>query len=395
MFEIKLKQNRISFYFFIVLFLLYFIPRYIEYTTLADIQAINEIISTLKKFSYVGALLLFSVKSITKAKMHINFGIIVQSIIFIYFAYEGFVKDRNSVFVILCFGMIFEEKYLRDFIRVILYISTFLYIAIVVASLIGIISDVITPFNKLGLMSERHSLGFNYAGQLIMQLVPIVMCYYYLHKDRIKWVDNLVWLLISTIIFLYSKTIMGYMLIFSFIILFNITIRFKNRIISFIINHKRFFCNLPYIICTVTFFLMVLYQHNVAIVGKIDVLMNSRIKLGVIFWEGYGIKLLGTNFTNDTRFYYQILDSDYMYLLIACGIIYTVLALWILKCIMKYMVSKQDIFGCVIWTLLLINSIPNNNLFNLILNPFSIVAFISIGESTQSKHNIMQIKLNE
>lgn len=381
--NIKSSQKG-SFVVFIVIFMMYFIPKYLEFTMLSTYDPVSQIIEMAKKISYTGSFIFLFLSLIIKGLIKGHFSIkmenVLQWLVLLYFTYEGFAKGRNSIFVVLCLGLLFQSQFLNDFLKVVLLVSSILFGMTIFFSICNIIPDVLTPFQKLGFSTFRHSLGFNYPGQLMMQFVPIVMCYYYLNRKHINWITNGVFILLSTIVFAASKTIMGYVLILCFIFIFN---RIKNNeaeVLTFITKKKivRF---MPFIVCIFTFLLMCLYKFSFGLAYKLDVIMNSRIKLGAVFWGIYGIKLFGTAFENDMRYYYQVLDSDYMYMLIACGIIYTIIAMWLITKVLDYIIHNGDIYLFVIYTVLIINSIANNGLFNYCLNPFAIITFMSIGKN--------------
>jgi len=380
----KIKEP-IGFIIFIVFFMMYYIPRFIEYTMLIEYDVINTCVELFKKISYLCTLMFAGFRFVVRPVIRVDMHILISVSVFIFFMYQAFVNNRNSVFVVLCLGMLYQKSYQRSFLKAVMTVSAFMYIMTIALSVCGVIPDVLTDFNKLGISTVRHSLGFIYAGQLIMQFVPIVFVYYYLNSSHINYVDNLFWISLATLLFIFSKTIMGYMLILVFIFVFNLIKKNQLRSLK-IISENSIYRYMPYLACILTFVMMYLYRAGVGIILIIDSVMNSRIKLGSVFWEIYGIKLFGTAFQNDMRYYYQVLDSDYMYFLISCGIIYTILAMWILKKIMDSVIKKGDVFLYSIWLTLTVNSIANNGLFSLVMNPFVIDAFVAIGQNNCNKN---------
>lgn len=381
---IKIKESK-GFIIFIVFFMMYYIPRFIEYTMIVEFDVINSLVGLVKNMSYLGTLICVGIRLVARPIISLDKQRLIRAAVFLFFTYQAFVKDRNSVFVVLCLGMLYQKSYQRSFLKSVLIVSSFMFIMTIALSVCGLIPDVLTDFNKLGISTYRHSLGFIYAGQLIMQFVPIVFVYYYLNSSHINFVDNLFWISLATLLFIFSKTIMGYMIILVFIFLFNLIK--KNRFRSFkTISENNIYRYMPYLACILTFVMMYLYRAGVGIISIIDSIMNNRVKLGTVFWDIYGIKLFGTAFQNDMRYYYQVLDSDYMYFLISCGIIYTILSMWIVKKIMDSVIKKGDIFLYCIWLILTVNSIANNGLFSLVMNPFVIDAFASIGQNYCNKN---------
>ena len=69
----------------------------------------------------------------------------------------------------------------------------------------------------------------------------------------------------------------------------------------------------------------------------LDKALNGRLNIGNIIIKSYGIKILGTNFTNGiNNGYYEILDSEYMHMLVAEGILFLIVALILCCFVLKY-----------------------------------------------------------
>ena len=132
------KYDLSKYYVFIFIFLMYFIPKYFEYTTFVKINGVIQIINVLKLVSYALAIIWWSINILGKKKIPVYYYILILFLL-VYFTYEAFIKDRNNVFIVLLFSLIFEEKYMRRYVNDILKISVFLYVLTIVACFCGVI----------------------------------------------------------------------------------------------------------------------------------------------------------------------------------------------------------------------------------------------------------------
>ena len=101
-----------AYYIFAVIFVLYYIPRYIEYTTFIKIDEIKLIVTFTKLISYMLAFSYIVYKVVQKKSISL-----LLSTIMLFFLFQSFLGERKSVFVVLLFSTIFEEEYMDKYIR--------------------------------------------------------------------------------------------------------------------------------------------------------------------------------------------------------------------------------------------------------------------------------------
>ena len=128
-----------AYYIFAVIFVLYYIPRYIEYTTFIKIDEIKLIVTFTKLISYMLAFSYIVYKVVQKKSISL-----LLSTIMLFFLFQSFLGERKSVFVVLLFSTIFEEEYMDKYIRSLFNISVVLYVITFISSKAGIIENVIT-----------------------------------------------------------------------------------------------------------------------------------------------------------------------------------------------------------------------------------------------------------
>ena len=367
----SLTKDR-DYFIFVIPFFLYFVPKYLEYTTFMNYDQFSKIVGFVKTTSYILSLLLYFFKNFTY-KCASRKALLFLSVVFLFVTYMAVINDRKGLFVAVLLSVLYEHKFAKVFFRTVYYLSLVLYVFTIIAALTGFIPNELAIIVKYGLTFKRLSLGFNYPGQLTMMLIPIVFLYYYIKGKQISVISNVFWLIVTIIIFAVSQTIMGTIVCIVYIVLFNILKRKKTiRKIS-----KKFIYT-PWICASITVVLLFLYKINNGFVVFVDKVANGRINLGVEMIRVYGIKILGTQFENNTVDYYQYLDSEYMHMFVAEGILFTLVALVICSLIVNYVIDNSDIFALLVWTLVFINAIFNNGIFNLVMNPFVIVLTESI-----------------
>lgn len=383
----KLKLTKYNI--FLVLFFLYFIPRYFEYTTYTQIDSFAKGIVILKSISYVLSIIYWIMLQFSN-KIKIRY-LILEIVILGYFSYEAFIKNRNTIFVVILFALIFPIGYYEDYLKKVLNVSIILYIFTLVSCSMGIIQNVNGQGQKFGDEVVRFGMGFTYSGQMVMMLIPIVFLYFYVRKKNATLLEGIVWLVINGIVFNYCKTIMGAVLITIYIILFFLLklIHKKNLL------KKSIFVRFSPIIFLLTT-LIILYLRRIGSVFAlvVDAICSYRFNVGNIMIDTYGVKLFGTRFTDNTDYYYEILDSEYVHMLVGEGIVYLIIAIIISCVLMWFLQTKKDTNLILIFTLIFLNGIVNNGIFNLVMNPFIIIineAFIEFISKNRNK-NLIVIK---
>lgn len=378
---VTFKKNDIFFY---IAFFLYFVTKYTEYTSI-DNSLMNGLCSIGKNFSYALCFLiiLIDIKVYTKVGLK---KIIVQCVLFALVAYQVVFNDGKSIFVVLLFSYAFENRDFKRFLRFTYWLNVVCFSATILLSSMGITRNVITEQEKLGVMWSRMSLGFNYPGQLMMSLIPIVFLYYYLNIEKINLLINILWVLVIGIFYIFCQTIMPALVCFGFIVASNCMRKLA--------RWKYVYWVVP-IFAIVTLVVLYLYSQKVSLASLIDRISNYRFSLGMDAVEKYGISLWGTGFQNIyTEAKYLILDSEYMFMLISNGIIYLIAAVYLFTMAVKWANEQQD--EMLVWVLVFYagNAIFNNGIYNLLFNPFLIMLSQAIGNEITKYILRLKIKVN-
>jgi len=367
---LKIKNTAlVNYRIFLIVVLMYFVPKYLEFTTFRDYDRVRAAIFILKNVSYICALIWYFVRlSPRKISIKLFFAV---SLLILYFGYQAFFKDVNAIFVVFLFSLIFDDCFLDRYIKDIFICSSILYLSVVTSCKLGIIENVITDRNKFGEIWTAGGNGFEYSGQMIMMLIPVVFMYYYLRKDKISLFDNLFWAGITIFVFFKCKTIMGLALIVTFIASFNL---FCKMIRNNFIVRSGFVTFFPVICCSLIFLLELLYRRGVSCMSSIDRLLNGRLSVTDRVIDRYGISLWGSFFENNTLDgKYEIVDSEYLYYALNAGVVYLLVSLVLCVLVIRYAQRKKDTYLTLIFLFVFINAIVNNGIWGIVMNPFSIL----------------------
>lgn len=364
---------------FSLIVLMYFIPKYIEFTTLINVGNVKNVVFIIKNMSYIFALGYIGILIIKKRIFRFRYAIVIL-FAFLYFLGAAIINGRNNVFIVLLFSLIFEEKYLKKYIRLIFNTSCLLYLFTIVASCLGLIKNVITIRYKFGEIWEAGSYGFEYSGQMIMLLIPIVFMYYYLNQTHVNFFHSAIWITITMLVYSGCQTIMGAVLIILFILLFHISKAHKKGLSGKILKSE-FLRFTPFVCCIISYLLIKIYASSGSFGILLDIIVNGRLSTSVRVIEKYGISLLGTEFVNNTlEGKYEIIDSEYIHMIVGEGLLYLFFTLIICYYILRWSQNKKDMCLTLIWIMIFLNAIFNNGIFGLVMNPFSILLVLAIKE---------------
>lgn len=196
------------------------------------------------------------------------------------------------------------------------------------------IQSILKIINK-NISFKRHSFFFSHPNIFSMYVFWTVAMFYYLKYDRLNKVDYFFTILLIIYIYIFSNSrtcaiVMGVLLVTTIIVKLNL---FKLKYLSFIY------------IFTVIFSVVCIFAIHSKIVMKLDSFLNTRISLGYIIYNNYGINLFGTDISNGTPIqsvngkYFssvKLLDSSYYSLLLNYGLVSFIVMIFITLKAIKY-----------------------------------------------------------
>ena len=118
----------------------------------------------------------------------------------------------------------------------------------------------------------------------------------------------------------------------------------------------------------------IIYNPNVAILDKLNNMLNGRLALGHDALFTYGVKLFGQyiRFSSDpsTGIAYNIVDSAYILYLLILGVIFFILMIVFLEYFGRLINTKKDIYMFIIFVIILVHSTFDAQIFQLSNNYF-------------------------
>lgn len=368
--------NRILFY---LAYTLYFISNYIQYYTAVSDSSILRIVGFGKYVAYLVFLVLLGWRLVTSDNPIIE-KVFIWLVLIFCIGYQVITHDANSIVMVLIISYAFYEGDVREFAWWNLILNILLYLFTLSTVPLGIAPNIINGGDiKFGIERMRNACGFNYPGQLAMSLLPIMFLYYYLRNRKITVFDNIFWIVLSVLAFCACQTFMAFFISIVFIIYFSISnkkdafCRYKERYYDYLIPYISYLCMA--VNCILTW----LYYVKNPIGVLIDRIVSHRLNMNCEGIEQFGITLLGSGYQNGTSLgWYLYFDSEYFFMLMSNGIIYTVVALVLWKWSIEYSIRINERNITIIFCFMAINAIVNNGIFNLLFLPFMIILYPAI-----------------
>ncbi len=373
---------------FYIAYTMYFMARYLESTSF-QVDIIRELAFLCKNFSYILCVAVIAF-NFTKLRTVSLRQILVHGIILFLIAYQVVVNGGKGMFVVFLFSYAFGDRDFKTFSKVSFWLSIICFFGTILYSVLEITRSVSREVVKMDMIWRRESLGFIYPGELMMKLIPIILLFYYLNAGELRKVKNLhknlFWLLMIALLFLVSLTIMP---AFECVVFILFVLCVRN------IEKWRYLYWIAPICAVITVVLVYMQIIGVPLAEKMNEITNHRLFLGEDAYEKYGISWWGCGFQNiDNGTDYLVLDSEYMFMIISNGIIYTILAVLLLGLVIKWAYEKRD--AMLVWVLVFyaVHAIFNNGIYNLLMNPFMIIVCRAINDFCAGDKNVYESSIN-
>jgi hypothetical protein len=366
-----LKTNsKINILAFNIAFPIYYIATALQYTNFIS-ESNSTFFDNLKLVAYVIAgIAIVSKIKINSRKLYRYLALIILIVLLIY---GTIIFDERTYLPTILFGLAIPDISIDKYLKKCWWILSVIYFATIIASAIGIISNVEINSDlissNVGIQrGTRFSLGFEYPGQSMLAFIPIVILDYYLHRKVSRMISrNIIWIILSTIVFYYSRTIAPYVVIILFIIFFNVIKKREGKM-----RHRKNY--ITFICCGISLIAEWLYIKGSSLMRIIDFAINGRLSTSARVIDRVGISLLGTDFTNGIyNGNYLYLDSDYMAILVKNGLILLIILMIIYNRCVNYCAKNNLRYLELIFSIYAVFAIIDNGMFSLYFNPFIIL----------------------
>ena len=282
----------------------------------------------------------------------------------------------------------------KRLLKVTLYTLIGVTIYVLISCLSGLIVDILVYRGE----SVRHSFGWTSPNQLMIVIFEIISIYLYLRKDKLKWFDFVISIILLGVAYYFTGSRMCLLATVLLLILFAL-VKYTN--IHKLFNKiKVLFYVVPVLLTCTILALTIAYKHyNLT---QLDEYLTGRLLYGSMAIEEYGIKPFGDNiiFTGQRaegeleELEYNYVDSSYLKILINYGPFMLLAIIIFLILLTRYAFNKKDYFLVVTILVIELYCFMDSFLFCIELNPYLLLLcnIIYPLKRKKSKIEIREIK---
>ncbi len=300
----------------------------------------------------------------------------VWACVFLLMFVVAIANNYLNLFVVIALVFSAQDIEFDDILKCILLCLCILTLFVIGSCGLGILEDYVYPHHIVSFIDTGHSLGFKYystPGYIAMALTAM-----YLYLDRHCGYIRLILLTAANILFyLIHTTALAIAVSLIMIAAYVVTVKwswfkFQKKIWDYlaILAPLGFFSG--------TVLLVLLYAGdgfsiNIPILSTIA----SRLEYSIEALEEYGLHLFGTRVTmygNTALFYGEAdsgfyIDSGYIYMLIAYGILVSIVVIICYMILSHYVYMQHDAYGYAWLIVILAICSINNFVFSVDYNP--------------------------
>lgn len=351
------SRTRNELFFFLALLIYIIFSTIDNHTYLGQIEVIASICDLIKIIVFISLAI--------HAVIHIKEFTVKQIILFALYgilAIVCFVVNRTiGPIVFLLFWINIKEIKFKDILLAYLFAVSFIALITIACVILRIIPDNI-------LDGYRHALGFLHANTMGALVMTFVMCYVAYQYDHIKWYEYLLCLIVSTIVFVLSRS-KGAFICTIVVLIMSMFVKSGLSPIGEWIMTVVSVCIYP--VCSALVFGMsYFYTANNRFFILINRLLTNRPRLGNKAINNYGINLLGQNIVwTEESGKYNIVDSSYLRVAFNCGFIFLVvlIAMYTLLGCMAVRRKKWDLI--LVFITVALHAIIEGTLTDVTFNP--------------------------
>ena len=381
--DIKVKLNKIfTNKLLLVLFAIYIINKHFVYSVLNY----NEVFLIIRKT------ILYTVYAVLIIKLLVDFiinqkriritwiGLIALSILI------SIITKDLELSVLMLIVLSLREIDFKSIVKTCFYSNLISMLLIISLSLLGIIENWVY---KIGTQTQ-NSLGYNYSTIPSTYLFLLVLMRFYINKANVKIYEIITNIFLSVIMYYYTSSITGSLLI---IIISILEIIYKvlkanneNRLRKIVEKKttKRVLKVIPVFLIAISLYSAFSYNENCETWKRINTILSHRIELSNTAIKTYGIPVLGKDINwvgNGGRehvqlssYEYNFVDNAYMRIIFDDGIVYFILLVLMLIYYQNRLIKEKKYRAIAIEIVLMIWAVVEPNILkvenNIFLIPF-------------------------
>ena len=284
-------------------------------------------------------------------------------------------SDYSSLLVTIVLIISARRVKFNRIVRTILFVSVAFSVSQFFLSQIGIIEDY--TFNRFigGEYTEAHALGFKHYIFLGAFCMSLTMIYVYL-RDNITFFEMIILLALNYYLYRLHTTRLAFLISVLFLICVYLSQKIRFSFASKMV--RRIVALVPYICFVGTWIILYLYStKRFMLINEIFSTTNARLSQSAIALGRYGITLFGRNILQigmtDTLYGSETsssyIDSGYVFMLLGYGVVFSLIYLFLLSKVFVYLYERKSIVMCLWFGAMLVASVVNNFLFDIVNNP--------------------------
>ncbi|MDO4619767.1 MAG: hypothetical protein Q4B09_03995, partial [Lachnospiraceae bacterium] len=285
------------------------------------------------------------------------------------------VVETNRLFLQMSLVLLLAGVPFRKIVKNVFFATAFWTSFVAVSCAAGILRDYtyrhVTGFGTL----TARTLGFNYYSYFAYMTLALTLMYLYLRDRRCTYIELAILAAVHVLLYFRIHTTALVMLTAEgLLVLFVICVKwrwicFKSRI------WEMLGMLLPWAIFGGTWFLVWSYQHQnylFAAFQKQFATLASRLKMSGDAYQLYGIRLFGNRIVLEGNSYVNYetmkgglyIDSNYVYLPIVYGALFTAVFLLLLSLLYRYIYRLQQPYLFLWFGIILVIAVVNNFLLH-------------------------------
>lgn len=364
---------------FIMAFSLYYIQAFLRTTMF--VNSLPNIFFSIMKFSSF-FLVLTKILFMDKYSSKKIIRIISITCLFIF---STFFSSYRVLMEYLIFILGANEVSLRKVVKTYLVIGILLLIVTIICAKLGIIENLI--YQREG--KKRESFGVCYPTDFVAHILFICMAFMYLKGKNMRWYNYLIITLIAGITYYLCDTRLdsGCMILAAVL-----DFIYNKNLIKFDMKFVKYGLIFSYIICaTISIYLSVNYNKYSNFYKEVDKLLSSRLRIGNMMYNDYGVKLLGQQIDDhgwggSLEFKYDkynYIDCSYLRVLLKYGLVIFSIVMIANFVISIKLYKDGNYLELIIFTLIAMNSIIAQHLIDFSYNFLLLIYFSQINESLE------------
>lgn len=234
--------------------------------------------------------------------------------------------DNRTVLLAWTFIIAAKDQDFEELVRIAFWILLATSLLLIGLCFAGVIEDVTTVREKAGTVWVRHAMGFPHPNSLGMAALHIYACSLYLRRNKLRWVDPAVGIVLAIFIYLVPNSTSAFLCILMLCVLSLIlAVRLNEQctkalgwcICSFVV-----FCNIFCVVYSLGYDILPLAK-------KFDTVLTNRLFSAFLIYKTFGVQPLGSILppmfsqlmVNEVFFNMPWLDASYMDLMLRYGVL--------------------------------------------------------------------------